>query len=178
MNHRPSKEEYYLEIAKAVSKRSTCLRRRFGAIIVVNDAIVSTGYNGPARGVINCYEVGCLKDELNVPEYGGYDVCPAVHAEENAIINAARNGASVNGGIMYIYGEYVKTGEPSESIPCDRCKRAIINAGIVQVITMNSKGQIVRYDVRDWVNYDTQRYVKMINEVRMKKSTKSIGKES
>ena len=172
MAHRPSKEEYYLEIAKAVSKRSTCLRRRFGAIIVKNDAIVSTGYNGPARGVINCYEVGCLKDELNAPEYSNYDICPAVHAEENAIINAARNGANVNGGIMYLYGEYVKTGQPSESVPCDRCKRAIINAGIVKVITINSRGEIVQYDVQSWVNYDTQRYVTMMNEARLKKNKK------
>jgi len=88
---RISKVEYYLEIAKVVSLRSPCLRRKFGAIIVVNDAIVSTGYNGPARGVNNC-ELGCLKDKVDAPHYGGYEWCPAVHAEENAIVNAARNG--------------------------------------------------------------------------------------
>lgn len=161
---RPSKERYYLNIAKAVALRSPCLRRRFGAIIVVSDAIVSTGYNGPARGVINCAEVGCLKDLLKAPEYAAYDYCPAVHGEENAIINAARNGTSVKGGVLYIYGEYVKTGEPSESVPCDRCKRAIINAGIKEVITNNKEGKIVRYKVEDWIKYDTERYVKAYNE--------------
>jgi len=161
---RPSKEKYYLDIAKAVAARSPCLRRRFGAIIVVHDAIVSTGYNGPARGVINCAEIGCLKDLVNAPEYAAYDYCPAVHAEENAIINAARNGSAVKGGTIYIYGEYVKTGQPSESIPCDRCKRAIINAGIVEVITSNAKGEIVKYKVEDRVKYDTDRYVKMYVE--------------
>ena len=84
-NYRPSKDEYYLEIAKVVAKRSPCLRRHYGAIIIKDDAIVSTGYNGPARGSINCFEVGCIKDLLNLPHYAGYDYCPAVHAEENCV---------------------------------------------------------------------------------------------
>lgn len=85
MRVRPSKDIYYLEIAKAVSRRSPCIRARYGAIIVKNDAIVSTGYNGPVRGGVNCYEIGCLKDILNLPHGSAYDYCPAVHAEENCV---------------------------------------------------------------------------------------------
>ena len=84
-SYRPSKDEYYLEIAKVVAKRSPCLRRHYGAIIIKDDAIVSTGYNGPARGSVNCFEIGCVKDLLNLPHYAGYDYCPAVHAEENCV---------------------------------------------------------------------------------------------
>ncbi len=156
---RISKHRYYLEIAKAVGLRSPCLRRKFGAIIVVNDAIVSTGYNGPARGVINCDEVGCLKDKLKVPRYVGYEFCPAVHAEENAIINAARNGARVFGGVLYIVGVDAKTGKITESVPCKRCRRAIINAGITKVVTMNERGEIIEYDPKQWVEEDTEWYL-------------------
>jgi deoxycytidylate deaminase len=84
-NRRISKDEYYLQIAKAVAQRAPCLRRQFGAIIVKDDVIVSTGYNGTARGVVNCTEVGCLKDEKNLPHYSGYESCPSVHAEENCV---------------------------------------------------------------------------------------------
>ena len=163
---RPPKDEYYMGIAKAVSIRSPCLRRKFGAIIVLNDAIVSTGYNGPARGVIDCSEIGCLKDLMSAPSYAAYDLCPAVHAEENSIINAARNGAIVKGGTLYIYGENAKTGKPAESIPCDRCKRAIINAGIKKVITYSPEEKLIEYDVQDWVQYDTERYVKAVEEAK------------
>ena len=153
---RPTKVEYYLNIAKAVGARSPCLRRKFGAIIVVNDAIVSTGFNGPARGVNNC-ELGCLKDKMKAPHYSGYEWCPAVHAEENAIVNAARNGARVMGGTLYIVG--VKPdGTLTESIPCRRCRRIIINAGIEKVVTVNEKGEIIVYDPKEWVKEDTKWY--------------------
>ncbi|HHF59354.1 MAG TPA: dCMP deaminase family protein, partial [Thermoplasmatales archaeon] len=125
---RISKDLYYLNIAKAVAKRSPCIRRRFGAIIVKDDTIVSTGYNGPARGSVNCDEVGCLKDVMNLPPYTGYDYCPAVHAEENALLNAARHGSSVIGGTLYLYGESPDGSITEEGKPCDRCKRALINS--------------------------------------------------
>ncbi len=160
---RPNKTEYYLAIAEAVGRRSTCLRRKFGAIVVVNDTIVTTGYNGPARGVINCEEVGCAKDLKNVPSYCGYDVCPAVHAEENAITNAARTGSSVYGGILYIIGKR-PNGDSTESHPCDRCKRILINAGIEKVITKTKEGKIIEYNVKDWVQYDTEQYLKTMNQ--------------
>ena len=157
--YRPSKDEYYLEIAKVVAKRSPCLRRHYGAIIIKDDAIVSTGYNGPARGSVNCFEIGCVKDLLNLPHYAGYDYCPAVHAEENSITNAARNGTSVFGGIMYLYGIDAKANAPIEGMPCPRCKRLIINAGIKEVVTLDKEGNIRHYPVKDWIEEDKQNYI-------------------
>ncbi len=162
---RPSKDEYYLGIAKAVSLRSPCMRRMFGAIIVVNDTIVSTGYNGPARGSVNCHEIGCIKDIKSLPSYSAYDLCPAVHAEENAVVNAARNGAKVFGGILYIYGAR-PNGTPTPSHPCDRCKRILINAGIKKVITKDENGKILTYNVSDWIGYDKDTYISRVNEAR------------
>lgn len=166
MHKRPTKDEYYLGIARAVCQRSPCIRRQFGAIAVRDDVVVSTGYNGPARGVINCMEVGCLKNELNLPHYSGYEACDAVHAEENCIINAARHGASVLGGTMYLYGQEFGDGKPIEGRPCDRCKRAIINAGVREVVTMNSSGKIVRFNVAEWVKEDTRSYIARLREAR------------
>ena len=161
---RPEKDRYYLDIARAVASRSPCLRVKYGAIIVKNDAIVSTGYNGPIRGGVNCYEVGCLKEILNLPHGRAYDYCPAVHAEENAIINAGRNGSSVLGGVLYLYGTNVKTGNVVKSVPCDRCKRAIINAGITKVVMINEDGSIDRVDVGEWIKLDTEKYLEMLRE--------------
>ncbi len=167
---RPEKDKYYLDIARAVASRSPCLRVKYGAIIVKNDAIVSTGYNGPIRGGVNCYEVGCLKEVLNLPHGKAYDYCPAVHAEENAIINAGRNGSSVLGGILYLYGTDVKTEKVVKSVPCDRCKRAIINAGITKVVMINEDGSIDRVDVGEWIKLDTEKYLEMLREAEEKVS--------
>lgn len=168
-NSRLSKDEYYLGIAKAVCLRSPCIRRQFGAIIVRDDVVVATGYNGPARGVVNCMEVGCLKDELNLPHYSGYDYCDGVHGEENCIINAARHGASVLGGTLYLYGQNFGDSSPIEGKPCDRCKRAIINAGIKEVVTKNSDGKIVKTKVSDWIKEDTKQYLDKLKEARKAK---------
>lgn len=165
---RLTKDEYYLDIAKAVCMRSPCIRRQFGAIIVKEDVVVSTGYNGPARGVINCLEAGCIKNELNIPSYEGYDYCPGVHAEENAVINAARHGASVLGGVLYLHGQKFNGKSLTEGKPCDRCKRAIINAGIKEVITRRSDGVILKNKVSDWVKEDTKNYLRKLEEVREK----------
>ncbi len=162
---RPDKDVYYLKIAEAVGARSPCLRRKFGAIIVVNDAIVSTGYNGPARGSVNCRETGCLKDMANAPMYSSYDLCPAVHAEENTVINAARNGVSVYGGVLYIVGKY-PDGRLAPSHPCDRCKRVLINAGVKKVITIDEEGNIVEFNVSDWVDYDRAKYLEKIKRFK------------
>ncbi|MBC7073967.1 dCMP deaminase family protein [Candidatus Parcubacteria bacterium] len=164
-NKRPPKDLYYLEIAKAVSKRSPCLRRKYGSIIVKNDVIVSTGYNGPARGVVNCFEVGCIKDILNLPHGKSYEDCPAVHSEENAIINAARHGAEVFGGILYIAGEDEK-GNLVEAMPCDRCKRAIINAGIEKVIILTSKSIPKEILVKDWIKEDSEKYLEKLKKTK------------
>jgi len=158
-NTRLSKDEYYLQIAHATSRRSTCLRRRFGAIVVKNDVIVSSGYNGSARGVVNCDSVGCLKDKLNIPQYEGYDHCIGVHAEENAVINAARSGNCTLNGVMYIFGENVKTSEETEPRPCSRCRRVLINAGIAEIVIKKQK--IVHIKTKDWATEDTKSYIGM-----------------
>lgn len=169
-NPRPSKDEYYLTIAKAVCLRSPCIRRQFGAIIVKEDTVVSSGYNGPARKVVNCSDVGCLKDELNLPHYSNYDSCIGVHAEENAVVNAARHGANVFGGTMYLYGQNFSDGSVAEAKPCDRCRRILINAGIKEVVTKKPDGSIVRLRVADWVQEDTENYLKRLREARRGKS--------
>jgi len=166
---RPTKEEYYLEIAKAVAQRSPCIRRKYGAVIVKNDAIISTGYNGPARGVINCFEVGCIKDLKNLPHGVAYEDCPAVHAEENAIINAARNGSNVFGGTLYITG-VDKEGKLVEAIPCFRCKRILINAGIEKVVIRKEDGGIKYIYTQDWVSEDTKNYLEKLEKVKREKN--------
>ena len=174
---RIEKDLYYLEIAKAVSMRSPCTRAHYGAIVVVKDAIVSTGYNGPVRGGVNCYEVGgCIKDILNLPHGTAYDLCPAVHAEENCIINAARNGASVYGGTLYLYGIDPKTGEVLDAKPCERCRRAIINSGISLVVTMGRDGKIRYYEVEKWVEEDTEWYLRNL-ELALRGELDRLGKK-
>ncbi len=164
MGGRISKDEYYLKIAEAIAERSTCLRRKYGAIVVKGDTIVSAGYNGSPRKVVNCDEVGCLKDLVNAPHGSGYDFCIGVHAEENAIINAARTGASVLGGVLYVFGKDVKTGRPCKATPCDRCKRVLINAGIERVVTMDEEGKIVETNVVDWVREQSEWYLSKLKE--------------
>lgn len=129
---RISKRKYYLQIAEAVAFRSPCLRRQIGALIVKDDCIISTGYNGPPRGSSHC-EV-CIRESNNVPHGAEYKGCPAVHAEENVIINAARYGVSILGGVMYITG-IEKDGTIISVQPCYRCSRALQNAGIVKIVT-------------------------------------------
>jgi dCMP deaminase len=159
---RISKEKYYLEIAKAVALRSPCLRRKYGAVILKEDAILSTGYNGPARGVINCLEVGCIKDILNLPHGKSYDECPAVHAEENALLNAARSGSCVFDGTLYLAG-FDENQKIVSAMPCQRCKRAIINGGISKVVILKEDGSIEQINVREWIKEDTQNYLEKLN---------------
>ena len=123
-------QEYYLNIAKAVSQRSTCLRRQYGAVIVNNGEIISTGYNGSPRGVVNCCDIGYC-ERLNMPHGSGdYSKCKSVHAEQNAIISAARS--EMLGGTLYLYGE--ENGIEVDAIPCILCSNMIKNAGIKEVI--------------------------------------------
>lgn len=132
---RPSKTAYYMDIAKAIAARSTCLRRKYGAVIVKDDAIVSSGYNGSPRGTENCCDQGvCKRKELGCEHGEHYEWCESVHGEANAVINAARHGVSVLGGTLYLYGEDADTGEIVDAIPCMMCERVIKNAGIVNVI--------------------------------------------
>ncbi len=151
---RTDKENYYLDIAETVLKRSTCLRRRYGAIIVLNDEIISTGYNGAPRGRKNCVDLGvCTRDRLGIPSGERYELCRSVHAEANAIISAARKNCI--GATMYLVGCDAKTGELlSDTTSCAMCRRLIINAGIKTVILRTGPSKYDVINVRDWVYND------------------------
>lgn len=136
---RISKSQYYLTIAKAVSARSTCLRRRYGAVIVKDDRIVATGYNGAARGCRNCCDTGvCARKDI--PHGERYELCKAVHAEQNAIMQAGSE--LTNGATLYLVGVDVDTDETLSDIDCCMmCKRAIINAGIEKVVFADGENE-------------------------------------
>ena len=151
---RLDKINYYLDIAEAVSKRGTCLRRNFGAIIVNFDQIISTGYVGAPRGRKNCSDMGvCVRTQLNIPRGERYELCRSVHAEANAIISASRH--EMIDSTLYLVGKDAKTGELVENTSsCAMCKRQIINAGIKQVIIRNTKTDFSIVDVEDWIKND------------------------
>jgi dCMP deaminase len=129
---RINKDEYYLNIAEAVAARSTCLRRQYGAVIVKQDEIIATGYNGAPRGENNCCDIGtCWREEHNIPHGERYEACVSVHAEQNAIISAPRK--DMIGAKLYLVG--LENGKRIEAKPCDICRRLIKNAGIVEVVT-------------------------------------------
>lgn len=131
---RISKDNYYLEIAKTVALRSTCIRRKYGAVIVKDDRIISTGYNGSARGEANCCDRGmCQREALGIPHGERYEMCVAVHAEDNAISQAGRETA---GATLYLAG--IEHGAVITAVPCMMCERKIKNAGIVRVVTTHA----------------------------------------
>lgn len=147
---RVSKNQYYLTIARAVAMRGTCLRRNYGAVIVKNDQIVATGYNGAPRGTRNCCDIGsCIRQESNIPSGERYELCRAVHAEQNAIISAGYD--KTNGATLYLSGYDVEKGM---NIPapdcCTMCKRVVMNAGISMVIFDNSPFDMRVQYVKDW----------------------------
>ena len=149
---RISKDQYYLGIAEEVARRSTCFRRSLGAIIIRNDQIISTGYAGAPRKTKDSFEHGfCLRDKLNVPHGERYELCRSVHAEQNAIINAARAGVSLLGGDIYIYGSIYGKDEPINAFPCFICKKMIINAGLDRVICSTADGKMEIFRVSDWI---------------------------
>lgn len=134
-NNRIGKEDWYMEIARIISLRSTCIRAHAGSIIVKNDAIVSQGYSGAPRGEPNCCDIGiCERDRLGISPGQMYELCRSVHAEANAIINAARNGISVIDGEMYIYFERLDGQKKKHGDVCLMCKRMIKNSGIKKYI--------------------------------------------
>lgn len=138
--NRPSKTQYYLDIAKAVSERSTCLRRKYGAVIVKDDEIISTGYNGSARGEENCCDKGtCERQMQNVPHGERYELCCSVHAEANAIISAPRN--HMIGATLYLYGEEIDGKPIDKPVPCAMCARLIKNAGIKKVVVHENNSE-------------------------------------
>lgn len=151
---RPSKIKYYLNIAKEVAERSTCCSMKSGAIIVKNDQIVATGYNGAPRKTLDCLERGnCIRREKKIPSGQRYELCRSVHAEQNAIINSARAGVSLLEGDMYLYGMRIFNGtsEPIDIFPCFICKKMIINSGLKRVICITKEGEPKMYEVEDWI---------------------------
>ena len=151
---RPDKDNYYLDIAQTVASRCTCLRRKYGSIIVKNDSIVSTGYNGAPRGRKNCTDLGyCTRDKLAIPRGERYEMCRSIHSEANAIIAASRE--EMIGSTLYMVGLDAKTGElMNDAMNCMMCKRMIINAGISTVIVRNTKDTYTIIDVQDWIAND------------------------
>lgn len=149
---RISKDQYYLQIAEEVAQRSTCWRRSIGAIIIRDDQIISAGYVGAPRKTKSSYEHGfCLRDKLNIPHGQRYELCRSVHAEQNAIINAARAGVSLLGGDMYIFGSRSGKSEPINAFPCFICKKMIINAGLNRVVCSTEDGKMKVFRVSNWV---------------------------
>ena len=152
--NRISKENYYLNIAQTVLERATCLRRVYGAIIVKNDEIISTGYNGSPRGRKNCVDMGfCTREAMQVPRGERYELCRSVHAEMNAIISAARSECI--GGTIYLAGRDVATGELiPDLLPCPMCRRMIINAGLSKIVIRRTPSTYDILNVQDWVFHD------------------------
>lgn len=151
---RKDKINYYLDIAASVSQRSTCLRRHFGCVIVKNDEIISTGYNGAPRGRENCDDLGiCYREKLAIPRGERYELCRSVHAEQNAIISASRN--ELIDADLYMVGINAKTGEiEPNSTSCMMCKRVVINSGIKNVIVREPNNKYTIYKVEDWITND------------------------
>lgn len=151
MTERPSKDHYYLNIACEVSRRSTCLRRHFGAIIVKNDQIISTGYAGAPRGTVNCIDLGeCPRQKAKIPRGERYELCRSVHAEQNAIIHASRQ--DMIDSTMYLAGlEAIDRSVVKGARPCLLCTRMIINAGISKVVVLEPRNNISVYNVDDFI---------------------------
>ena len=151
---RVDKNNYYLDIAEATLERSTCLRRKFGCVIVKNDEIISTGYNGAPRGRKNCSDLGyCIREKLNIPRGERYELCRSVHAEQNAIISASRK--DMINSTLYMVGKDAKTNEYVEKpMNCSMCKRFIINSGVSKIIIRDNKTEYREINVNELINND------------------------
>ena len=151
---RRDKDNYYLDLAEMVSQRCTCIRRHYGAVIVKNDEVISTGYVGAPRGRKNCSDLGiCIREKLQIPRGERYELCRSVHAEANAIISCSRD--KMIGASLYLTGKECKTGEYiKNSCCCSMCKRMVINAGIAYVYVRDDKDSYRKIDVNDWIEND------------------------
>ena len=151
---RVDKNNYYLDIAESVLERSTCARRAFGAVIVKNDEIISTGYNGAPRGRKNCTDLGyCMREKLEIPRGERYEMCRSVHAEQNAIISAARK--DIIDATLYLVGKEVSNEKyVKNAMPCMFCKRFIINAGIKKIVVRNNKEKYTEVNVDTFIEND------------------------
>ena len=154
MLERRDKTNYYLDLAETVSQRGTCLRRRYGAVIVKNDEVISTGYVGAPRGRKNCTDVGmCIREKMKVPRGERYELCRSVHAEANAIISASRD--KMIGSSLYLTGTEIGSGDyVKNSTCCSMCKRMVINAGIEKVYVRDTKEDYRMIKVEDWIRED------------------------
>lgn len=154
MDNRKDKQNYYLDIADTVLQRSTCLRRKYGAIIVRNDEIISTGYNGAPRGRKNCSDIGsCTRELLCIPSGERYELCRSVHAEANAIISASRR--DMIGSTIYLVGRDAKTNELlPNATSCSMCKRQVINAGIDKIVIRRTETEYDIIPIREWIEND------------------------
>ena len=154
MEKRRSKENYYLDIADAALQRSTCLRRKYGAIVVKEDEIVSTGYNGAPRGRVNCSDLGrCTREAMNIPSGERYELCRSVHAEANAISSAARR--DMLGGTLYLVGRTAADNAlVADATPCAMCRRLILNAGIQRVVAGVDGERYTVTEVSQWIEDD------------------------
>lgn len=152
--NRIDKNNYYLDVAEVVAERGTCIRRNFGAVIVNNDTIVSTGYVGAPRGRKNCCDLNCcVREKLNVPRGERYELCRSVHAEQNAIIGASRD--EMIGGTLYLVGiNYTDKEYVANANPCSLCKRMIINAGLKKVVVRDTKDKYRVIEVKDYIEND------------------------
>ena len=150
---RRDKTNYYLDMADVARERSTCLRRTYGAVIVKNDSIVSTGYSGAPRGRANCIDLGfCMRNKLGIPRGERDEFCRSVHAEANAIIAASRE--QMLGATLYLVGREADGTLMPDANSCTMCKRLIINAGIERVVVRRTQDDYEVIDVADWVQYD------------------------
>ena len=152
--NRIDKNNYYLDIAETVTERATCLRRIWGAVIVKNDEIISTGYNGAPRGRKNCCDLGyCIREKLEIPRGERYELCRSVHAEQNAIISASRSDCI--GATLYMVGKDVKLREyVKNSMSCSMCKRTIINSGIEKIVIRDTKYKYREIYVQELIEND------------------------
>ena len=146
MSQREDKDTYYLNIADAVLRRSTCLRRKYGAVIVKDDEIISTGYNGAPRGLPNCCDTGrCFREQNNITHGERYDFCVSVHGEANAIISAARR--DMIGSTLYLAGREADGSPVEDTRPCGMCLKLILNAGISTIVTRRPDGLVIKHTV-------------------------------
>ena len=138
MMERPSWEEYFIEISKLVARRSTCLRRQVGAVVVKHNNILATGYNGTPSGITHCSETGCLREQLKIPSGERHELCRGLHAEQNVIVQAAKHGVNIDGATLYCTNS-----------PCIICSKMIINAGIKEVIYLDGYPDILSKEILD-----------------------------
>ncbi len=159
MGERPSYDEYFMEMADVVSKRSTCLRRKVGAILVKEKHILSTGYNGAPKGLKHCSEVGCLREHLNIPSGERHELCRGLHAEQNAIIQAAVFGTSIKDSALYC-----------TNTPCVVCVKMLINAGVTEIVFAGDYPDNLAKKMLD----ESKIKIRKFNPVKEKKTQKVI----